>query len=464
MDSPNAPLRFPPDFLWGTSTSSHQVEGHNTNNDWWAAELEGGYVYHNQHSGAACDWWNRAEEDFDRMAEMGLNTHRLSIEWSRVQPTPNTWDEDALQRYEEMIDALLERGIKPMVTLHHFTNPLWMTALGGWENERSVRMFEGYVRKVAATLADRVTLWCTINEPMVYSGQSYLIGVWPPGEKSLHAALKVGINLTRAHAAAYHTLHEIVPAVQVGLAKHIVSWSPHRAWVPTDHLVARMVNHFTNGVILDAIARGQGHFPFKRAQWVKDAANTLDWLGINYYQRYRVGIRFRSFLRTFFPALPAGIFYQGAEPCYQKGPGTWGEIHPEGLFETLRAVNQYHIPVYITENGIPDKNDENRPRFILTHLHQIWRAIQHGIPVKGYYHWSLVDNFEWAEGYNPEFRFGLFGVDTETQTRTPRVSSHLYAEISKMNEITKQVVNTYDPDILDLLWPHSEDIEQAIAP
>ncbi|MBN1312079.1 MAG: glycoside hydrolase family 1 protein [Anaerolineae bacterium] len=445
-------LCFPSSFRWGTATSSHQVEGHQYNNNWWAAEKAGGFVYQDQQSGAACDWWNRAEEDFDRMAALGLNAHRMSIEWSRVQPAPDRWDDDALARYQEMVDALLERDIEPMITLHHFTEPLWMTAQGSWENDESVGWFEKYVHRVVTLLSDKVTLWCTINEPMVLVGQAYLAGIWPPGQKSLRSSIDVGLNLTKAHAAAYHTIHGINPSAQVGLAKHMVSWSPHRVWIPTDHLVARMVNRITNHLILDAAATGRARLPFGKTYHIKQAANTLDWLGINYYQRYRVGIKIRNFLRTFFPSLPANIFYQGTKPGYQKGPGSWGEIHPEGLFDTLRAVAHYGRPIYITENGIPDRDDKNRPRFIITHLHQLWRAIEEAIPVKGYYHWSLVDNFEWAEGYNPDFRFGLFGVDIETQERTPRPSSRVYGEICRSNSLTQDLVARYDPELVPQIF------------
>jgi beta-glucosidase len=166
------------------------------------------------------------------------------------------------------------------------------------------------------------------------------------------------------------------------------------------------------------------------------------------------------------PKLPADIFYQGTDPAYQKGPGTWGEIHPEGLFDTLRSVAKYKLPIYITENGVPDIDDSKRPRFILTHLHQLWRAIQLGIPVRGYYHWSLVDNFEWSEGYNPEFRFGLYGVNFETQERIPRASGELYARICQQNGLSPELVRQYDPELLPQLFPHSlglQEIKQTSA-
>jgi len=448
----NFSFEFPSTFLWGTATSSHQVEGGQTNNDWWAIEQVGGYIHEDQRSGDACDWWRNAEADFDRMAATHHNTHRLSIEWSRVQPQPDTWSDDAIQRYRNMLEMLRERGIEPMVTLHHFTNPLWMAVLGGWENKNSPKWFEAYVRKVVTELSDLVDLWCTINEPMVLLGQGYLIGRWPPNKNSILALYRAGLNMARAHAAAYQTIHEINPHAQVGLAKHMVVWSPQRNWIPTDHLVARLVNRVTNHVILDALTKGEVRFLGRRFAKLENAANTLDWLGINYYQRYRVGMRLRNIFRTIFPRLPANIFYQGTRPGYQKGPGEWGEIHAEGLFDTLRSVARYNLPIYITENGIPDKDDENRPRFILTHLHQLWKAIQLGIPVRGYYHWSLVDNFEWSEGYNPEFRFGLFGVDFETQERLPRISGEIYARICKHNKISQELVEEFDPELLPQLF------------
>jgi beta-glucosidase len=453
MTRRNKSFDFPATFRWGTATSAHQVEGQQTNNDWWAIEQVGGYVYNDQRAGDACDWWRNPEADFDRMAAMHLNTHRLSIEWSRIQPQPDKWSEEALLRYREMLEMLHERGIEPMVTLHHFTNPLWMAVLGGWENENSPKWFQTYVRKAVSTLGDLVNLWCTINEPMVLLSQGYLLGKWPPNERSVFSLYQAGLNMARAHASAYHAIHEINPGAQVGLAKHMIVWSPHRTWIPTDHLVARLVNRITNHVLLDALTKGEARILGRRAVHLENAANTLDWLGINYYQRFRVGIKIRNILRTIFPKLPAEIFYQGTKPGYQKGPGTWGEIHAEGLFDTLRSVSRYNLPIYVTENGIPDIDDVHRPRFILTHLHQLWKAIQHGIPVQGYYHWSIVDNFEWSEGYNPEFRFGLFGVDFETQERIPRTSGELYAQICKQNSVTHELVSKYDPELLPQLFP-----------
>jgi beta-glucosidase len=432
------------------------VEGGQVNNDWWAAEQMGGYIYQNQTSGAACGWWEDDRGDFNRMQDLNTNTHRLSIEWSRVQPKPETWSESALQRYREMLMQLREREITPMVTLHHFTNPLWMADLGGWENEYSPQWFKTYVEKVVSSLGDLVDLWCTINEPMVLLAQGYLLGGWPPHKKSPSALYRAGLNIINAHAAAYHAIHDIQPNARVGLAKHMVVWRPYRRWIPADHLAVRLINRLSNRLILDALVKGEMIFPLSGKNSLENLAGTLDWIGINYYQRFRVGIMLRNLIGKLFPHLPSQIFYHGTNPDYQKGPGPWGEIYAEGLFDTLKSVQHYDLPIFITENGIPDRYDNNRPRFIITHLHQLWKAIQDGIPVKGYYYWSLVDNFEWSEAYNPDFRFGLFGVDINTQQRSKKISSELYSEICRNNAITPEIVNEYDPVLYEQIFASTE--------
>lgn len=436
---------FPKGFRWGTATSSHQVEGNLTNNDWWLAEQHGGYVFQNQTAGQACDWWNHAEGDFDRMAEMGQNAHRLSIEWSRVEPKPGVWDDHALARYREMLVGLRHRGIEPMVTLHHFTNPLWMVEQGGWENEQVVGWFERYVRRVLAVLGDQTHLWCTINEPNVMISQAYGTGRWPPGKIDFGAAMQVTLNLVRAHAAAYHAIHELVPGAQVGIAAHIMKWQPGRAWLPFDIIMTNLIAHVFHDLVLEMVTRGIMRVPGRRPLLVPEAAQTLDWLGVNYYQRYRIRFNPRS-SKTFFVDMitKPGVF---------KGPGGWGEIHPEGIFDTLTMMwRRYRLPIFITENGIPDETDQYRPSFIVTHLEHLWQALKTGIPVMGYYFWSLLDNFEWTEGYDPRFRFGLIGVDFETQARSVRTSGKLYSEICHSGGLTPEAVSRYTPALLPELF------------
>ncbi len=432
-------LLFPTGFRWGTATSSYQVEGNLTNNDWWAAEQQGGYVFQDHTAGLACDWWNRAEEDFDRMAEMHHTAHRLSIEWSRVEPRPGVWDESALSRYRDMLHGLRQRGIEPMVTLHHFTNPLWLAERGGWENENIVVWFERYVRKVVTTLGDLTNLWCTINEPGVLIAQGYVLGRFAPRKRDVNAALRAAVNLMRAHAAAYRAIHELQPEARVGLAHHMIVWQPWRPWFPGDLLAANFVRHMFQDLLLSTISWGTMRVPGRRSLFMPEVASSLDWLGINYYQRYRV--RYRLFGGQ-------NPVQQLTKPGVQKGPGEWGEIHPRGMFDTLRMLwRRYRLPLFVTENGIPDETDEQRPGFIVSHLHALWRAIRQGIPVQGYYFWSLIDNFEWTEGYDPRFRFGLVGVDFKTQERHIRPSGRLYAAICRQGGLLRETVEQYTPEL-----------------
>ena len=432
---------FPETFRWGTATSSYQVEGHITNNDWWKAAQDGGFIYQNQVAGIACDWWNRAEEDFDRMADMGQNAHRLSIEWSRVEPEPGVWDKDAIHRYREMVSGLVNRGIEPMITLHHFTNPLWMVEKGGWENPESVEWFTQYARQIIYALGDLTPIWCTINEPAVMLSNAYGLGRWPPGKRSLRSAIQSAIHVAQAHAKTYHLLHEFVPNPQVGFAKHMIVWEPYRWWMPTDVIGMVFIRHFFNRLFLHLVLEGILRVPGKRPLLMPTLRNTTDWLGVNYYQRYRIFTNLLGGEHNLFLELKN-------KPNFLGGPGGWGEIHAYGLFDILaRLWKRYRLPIRITENGIPDALDEHRPAFIANHLKEIWRAINLKVPVEGYYFWSLLDNYEWTEGYDPRFKFGLFEVDFQTQERRLRQSGHLYQAICQAGGITQEIIHRHLPTL-----------------
>ncbi len=222
-----ATIHFPRGFLWGTATAAHQVEGNNTNNNWYAWEQQEGRIRNGDKSGLACDWWGgRWKEDLDRAAETGQNAHRFSIEWSRIQPAPDRWDEEALERYRVMLRGMFERGLTPMVTLHHFSNPLWLEELGGWENDDTPKKFADFVRKSVEALKEYVTYWVTINEPNVYAFGAYVEGTFPPGKMDLNAALPVMVNLARGHALAYKVIHELQPEARVGLSMNYRSIFP----------------------------------------------------------------------------------------------------------------------------------------------------------------------------------------------------------------------------------------------
>ncbi len=439
---PSATYHFPKGFLWGTATSSHQVEGNNTLNQWWAWEQQAGRIIEGQKSGLADDWWGgRWREDFDRAAETGQNAHRLSLEWSRVQPAPDRWDENALERYRAMARGLRDRGMIPMVTLHHFTDPLWLAERGGWENDETPQLFAAYARKVVEALQGYVSLWVTINEPNVYSYFSYIDGSFPPGKHDLQAGFHVMANLVRGHALAYAAIHTIQNQAQVGIAQNYRSFKPARSWLPLDKLSAGLQQALFNNLFPRAITDGVVDYVYKRIR-IPEAARTQDFLGVNYYTRDLVAF-------TLSPA--SGFGRNTLQPGVPVSPTGFIAHVPEGLFEALKWGLKFRVPLMVTENGVEDADDQLRPRYLVEHVHQVWRAINFNWPVKGYFHWSLVDNFEWERGWTQ--RFGLWGLDCATQRRIRRPSVDLYAEICRANALSSDMVAKYAPAALPILFP-----------
>jgi beta-glucosidase len=404
------PLRFPPGFLWGTATSAHQVEGQNTNNQWWVWEQQG-RCWHGDVSGDACGWWRDAEGDLDRAAALGTNAHRMSIEWSRIEPEEGRFDREAIRRYREIIGGIVRRGMTPMITLHHFTNPLWVEAKGAWLNAKTPRWFARFVAYAVEELGDLCNLWCTVNEPTVYAALSYLQGVWPPGRRNILQALRVFGNLMRGHELAAQTVHRQHPAHRVGIVHHKRILDPAS---PAGHdvLTTVMYDYLVNGLVLRRLRE------------------TSDFFGLNYYSRDHIAFDLRR---------PYHLFIRRFTPPYVEQSdagmlGTFGEIYPNGLYRALkRAYRWLKLPIYVTETGLPDEDDNQRPRFLLNHLESVYRAIQEGIDVRGVFIWSLVDNFEWAEGWG--LRFGLYALDERTGERRMRPSAALYAIIARANAI-----------------------------
>jgi beta-glucosidase len=420
------------------------VEGNNTNNQWWKWEEEGRCA---GKSGLACDWWGgRWREDFDRAAEGGQNAHRLSVEWSRIQPTPDTWDEDALEKYRAMLRGLKERGMTPMVTLHHFTDPLWLTERGAWETEEVVPLFEKYVRKTVEALKEYCTLWCTINEPNGYALNGYAESVagFPPGKKSLRLAMQVLANLIRGHAAAYRAIHEVQPEARAGFALYYRSFVPYRAWSPLDRLITNAFFAGVNNGFPSALAAGVMRTPLGNVR-IPEAKGTQDYFGFNYYTRDFV---------TFDPTRPGTLFGRNFfRRDAEASENRFLASEPEGMYEGLKWITRNFpgLPILVTENGVEDSTDRLRPRFIVEHLHQVWRAVNFNWRIKGYFHWSLVDNFEWERGWTQ--RFGLWALDETTQKRTKRPSADLYAEICRENGISSEMVQKYCPEAFEGIFP-----------
>ncbi len=437
-------FHFPRGFLWGTATSSHQVEGNNFNNNWWAWEQEAGRIHNGDKSGAACDWWGgRWREDFDRAAEGGQNAHRFSIEWSRIQPVPDKWDETALDRYRDMARGLYERNMTPLVTLHHFTDPLWISEMGGCENEAVIEPFVRYVRKAVEALKEYVNLWVTINEPNVLAVSAYLWGVFPPGKKSMGETLRVMINLAKAHAAAYHAIHEVQPTARVGIAHHLRPMLPTRSWSPLDRMSAGLQSALFNDFFARAAQDGVLRLPGRRIR-LSNGANTQDFIGVNYYTQDLV---------SFDLSKPGDLFGRRYYPpeAQLSETGFLANL-PQGMFWSLNWARRFGLPIIITENGVEDSQDKLRPRYLIEHLHQVWRAVNFNYPVKGYFHWSLVDNFEWERGWTQ--RFGLWELDVQTLARRKRPSVDLYAEICKQNGISSETTARFTPELFEKMFPN----------
>jgi len=385
--------QFPKDFYFGTATSAHQVEGNNAHNDWWRAEQEGKIPHK---SGKASDSYNRYEEDFDLAKDMGTNAHRLSIEWSRIEPEEGKFNEHEIEHYKKVLAALRNRSIEPFVTLHHFTNPTWFADKGGWANKKAPAYFERYTRFVVERLGGDVRYWVTINELSIVNSAGYISGRWPPFRRgNIWGFLRANFHMAEAHKRAYSIIHHSVPNAQVGVAKNnnYLEAGDGLLHVANKALVFVM-SYFKNFLFLDRIRNHQ------------------DFIGLNYYNHYNVSV-FRG-------------LYQGSG---EKSDFGW-EIYPEGIYHTVLGLHRrYKKPIYITENGIADAGDTKRPAFIRDHLSWLQRAMEEGADVRGYFYWSLIDNFEWSEGFTK--RFGLVKVDFETQKRTPRPSAKIYGEIAK---------------------------------
>jgi beta-glucosidase len=438
-----AAFHFPKGFLWGTATASHQVEGGNKNNNWWAWEQEPGRILEGHKSGLACDWWNgRWREDFDRAAEAGQNAHRFSVEWSRIQPAPDRWDEHALDRYRDMARGLRERNMTALVTLHHFTEPLWLYEQGGWENENIIEYFRKYTAKVVDALKEYVTLWCTINEPNVYSTYAYVMGDFPPGKKNFGSALKILENMGKAHAAAYRTIHNIQPESRVGIAINYRGFQPSKPWFLPDKWAASLQSRLFNDLFPRILSEGVMALPYGKKR-IPEAKGTQDYLGVNYYTKDIVSFNLSKPKEMF-----GKRFYEDGADLSDTG---FIANKPEGMFESIKWARQFKIPIIVTENGVEDADDHMRPRYLFQHIHQMWRAVNFNWPVKGYFLWTLVDNFEWDRGWTQ--RFGLWELDIETQARRKRPSADLYAEICRENGLTSEMAARYAPEVKEEVFP-----------
>lgn len=392
---------FPKKFLWGAASSAHQVEGGNHND--WSEWEKLGKVKHGEHSGQATGHFQRYAADFALAKELGHNAHRLSIEWSRIEPKPGVIDTDAIDHYRQVLTELRRLGIEPIVTLHHFTNPTWVAARGGWVNRQTVDYFTRYVTTVVRELGPLVHYWITINEPTNITTVCYIGGYWPPQEKNFIHAWQAIRNLLAAHQLAYQIIHRHDPSAKVGVANNIVDFIPARTANPLDRGL-RFFSHY-----------------WHNQWWLDQTYLTQDFIGLNFYFTHPLKFRLTWPLRLFFPQpMPDRI----------KSDLGW-PICPEGLGRVLTWLQRYHRPIIVTENGIADASDHLRAGYIRSHLAEVAQALAHGVDIRGYFYWALTDNFEWHEGFDP--RFGLVAIDYHTLQRSVRPSAYTYRQIIESN-------------------------------
>lgn len=426
-------IQFPNGFKWCVSTAAYQVEGGNTNSDWSDWEEVPGHIRHGDRSGDADDHWNRLEEDTQLIKNIHANAERFSVEWSKIEPSEGVYDQAAIDHYRREIALLDANGIEPIITLSHFTFPKWVAEKGGWEWAGLPPSFAKFTEVVYTQIAPNVKTFITINEPTVLILAAYVAGIYPPGKTGLNSVFTPMVGMLKSHAAAYTTLHQLAAktgkSVRVGLAHHLRIFDPARAWSPFDIFAAHVFEDLFDWVFVDAVETGRLHLkiPFiaNRDMVIEGLAHTEDFIGVNYYSRDIVRFTIKNGFKN--------VIQREVKRNAEVSDLGW-EIYPEGMYRILMSVkNRYPgKSVLITENGIADAKDTKRGKFILDHLQAVEDAMKAGVNVEGYCHWSLMDNFEWDEGFTP--RFGLYEVDYATQKRTPRPSASIFSRLATDNQ------------------------------
>lgn len=423
-------LKFPKGFLFGTATSSFQVEGDtgDRNSDW--------DIFLKKHSKiikpgqVGPQWWmpGKAEADIDLAASLGMQVQRLSLEWARIEPERGKINHDALKRYREILDYLKKNNIKPMVTINHYTLPHWISEKGSWESSIIIEAFEKYTQLVISEFGD-VTEWITINEPGILVEAGYLAPFFPPRRFGIIAALRARANMLEAHRCAYKVIKRNNPKALVSMAFAFRWYRPENKKSYLEHKYAYLANHFDNLNYVDA---------------VKD---TLDFIGVNFYTGFYLNFNPIKFVKNVLVphGAPPLLFGEVVKPGAYISD-FFGPIVPDFFLNLLRVLQKrYSLPIYITENGVADRRDQYRPFYILTHLVALWKAQQEGVDIRQYLVWSMIDNLEWLQGYRQDF--GLIHLDPVTGQRTIRQSAEMYKEIIHSNGIDiKKLLDSYIPE------------------
>lgn len=415
---------FPAGFLWGAATAAHQVEGDNTNSDWWEWEHRPGTPCP-EPSGRACEHYTRYPDDIAILADLGLNTYRFSVEWARIEPADGEFDETQLAHYRSMTEEVRAAGLTPMVTLHHFTLPRWVAERGGWVAPDVPDLFGRYCARVVDTIGGLVDWWCTINEPGNVAIGGYLGAFgWPPGTRDMRSYDASVAGLLRGHRVALETVKARHPQAHVGMTHGMQEWSANAA----------------------------GRAPMQRARRMfedvfLEAAADDDFIGVQTYTRVPVNLPIVlgpaawvvANVGPVRSALLPGVLRQSVRGATRADSGDGRnrrtqmgyEFRPEAIAATLRRAASLHPgkDLVVTEHGVATADDEERVEFIERGLAAVAETISAGLPVRGYVYWSLLDNFEWAYGYAPTF--GLVGVDRATMQRSVRASARRLGDIAR---------------------------------
>lgn len=420
-------IAFPQNFLWGAATSAYQIEGGLTKNTWYRWERtpkEHGYprIARGETAGMAANHYKLYREDVKLMQDFGLNAYRFSIEWSRIEPEEGKFDLAAIEHYRDLIRRLRAANIEPMIALHHFTDPLWFADKGGFEKEENLQYWYRYANRLFNEYQDEVVYWGTFNELNLYPVSSYLEGGLPPGKHDFALSCRVAKHMLMAHVTTYENFKKGSRSKkhQVGAILSVLEARPHNSWALLDWIVADYEEQIWMGGMLDFFKTGRYavSLPFKGEYSYenRDGIRAMDFFGVNYYTRATV----------YFNPFSASFYDRGQLSGFPKTDMDWA-IYPEGLLYAIKKISTIGVPMIVTEVGLADGDDSRRGDFIRRHIYALSVALKEGYEVRGFYYWSLLDNFEWLEGFDK--RFGLYRVDYKTFKRTLNPGSREYQKV-----------------------------------
>ncbi len=466
---PPAEVTFPAGFAWGSATAAFQVEKGLTSTDWGAWVRTAGKIKNMDDPDLlGPDALAHIDDDIALLTQSGQNAYRFSIEWGRLYPTKAAFDADmpdmaGVTAYDTLLTKLKAAGIAPWVTLHHFSSPSWLSdpsmadAPQAWERPEMTALFVEWCRRIAKRWGDKIDHYITINEPLNLALGGYVQGSFPPGQLlAMDRTFAVVKAEAKAHALAFDAIHaaDTIDAdgdgksALVSMAFHQRAFHAYDATNPDDVDATARVKYFWNAWLMNAVVKGDWDDDYdQKYDGPNDKLgdptlkNHVDYLGVNYYSDTLIA---RSH-GVVIPKINASVIQDHIQNSRPKNE-LWWDVYPQGMRQVLDEAKAYGLPIVITENGIADSTDVNRARYLSEHLQQVGAAIAAGADVRGYFHWSLIDNFEWANGFCP--KFGLSAYDQKTKVRTLRASGQQYKKIIQAKKIAQSDVDALPPYVV----------------